>query len=83
VKQKLESTGKDFKRDGGFDLLSGDDLEAANNLADRLAEYGLFMLRRGELESWLRGLAVGGHGPSWLVQVFEKMGENSSDVKYV
>jgi len=83
VHQRLEETKKNYKRDGGFALLSGADLEAANNLADHLARYGMFMLRKGELESWLKHLEVAGHGPSWLVKVFESMGEDYSDARYM
>lgn len=81
VKTKLEETGQNMKRDGGLSLLEGGDLEAANNLFDQLQEYGLFIIRGGELESWLPHLEATGHGPAWLVNVFEKMGEDpDSDV---
>ncbi|PYP85547.1 MAG: ATPase [Candidatus Angelobacter sp. Gp1-AA117] len=83
VKSKLEATGKNMKRDGGIDLLSGEDKEAAKNLLQRLAEYGLFVLPKGELESWLPQLGVNGHGPNWLVNIFEKMGEDPNNSEYV
>ncbi len=83
VKQRFDSTGKDMKRDGGIDLLRPNDKEAASNLFDRLAEYGLFVVRRGEIEQWLSGLGARGHGPNWLVDVFEKMGEDPSTPSYV
>ncbi len=72
-----------MKRDGGIDLLRPNDKEAASNLFDRLAEYGLFVVRRGEIEQWLSGLGARGHGPNWLVDVFEKMGEDPSTPSYV
>jgi len=83
VKTKFDATGRNMKRDGGIDLLHSGDKEAANNLFDRLSEYGLFVVRRGELESWLRGLAINGHGPSWLVSIFQKMGEDQMSPGYV
>ena len=83
VKLKFEGTGKDMKKGGGIDLLSGADAEAANNLFDRLAQYGLFVVRRGELESWLKPLGAVGHGPNWLVDVFAKMGEDPESPSYV
>lgn len=83
VKQKCDSTGKNMKRDGGVDILPTGEREAANNLFDRLAQYGLFVVRRGELESWLQQLAATGHGPAWLIDVFEKMGEDSSMPNYL
>jgi hypothetical protein len=81
VKQRFDETGKDMKKDGGVDALSGGDKEAAENLLDRLCEYGLFVVRHGELESWLPSLGIRGKGPNWLVNVFDKMGEdpNASD----
>lgn len=83
VKQKLKATGKDMKSDGGVALLDADDREAAENLFNRLAEYGLFVVRRGELESWVSGLGATGHGPSWLIDVFERMGEDPETASYV
>lgn len=69
----FDASGRNMKREGGIELLSGGDQEAANNLLDRLQQYGLLVVRRGELESWLQDLGATGHGPSWLVDVFEKM----------
>ncbi len=83
VKQRFENVGKDMKKEGGLKLLSGPDQEAANNFFDRLAEYGLFVVRHGELESWLKSLGSTGHGPSWLINTFEKMGENPEDSDYL
>jgi len=83
VKQKLEETGRDMKRDGGLDLLQPEDKEAGNNLFNQLEEYGLFVVRNGELESWLPLLGATGHGPSWLIETFEKMGEDPESDNYL
>jgi hypothetical protein len=83
VKEKFTETGKDMKRDGGVEILSGSDKEAANNLFDKLAEYGLFVVRKGELESWITSLGAAGHGPSWLIDIFEKMGEDPESQDYL
>ena len=83
LRQKCEQSGKDMKRDGGIGILDGADGEAANNLFDQLQMYGLFVVRTGELESWLKRLGAIGHGPSWLVDVFEKMGEEPEKSDYV
>jgi hypothetical protein len=83
IRQKCDQSGKDMKRDGGVAILDESDKEAANNLFDQLAAYGLFVVRSGELESWLKPLGAVGHGPAWLVQVFEKMGENPDNAAYV
>lgn len=83
VKEKLEATGKDMKRDGGIKLLNKADKEAANNLINQLSEYGLFVVKTGELESWLSNLRATGHGPNWLIKVFEKMGEEPDSKTYL
>jgi len=72
-----------MKREGGVEILSDGDKEAANNLFDKLAEYGIFAVRGGELESWLPNLGATGHGPAWLIDVFEKMGEDPESLDYL
>jgi predicted ATPase len=86
VKQKfddLKQEGKDMKRNGGIEILSEQDKAAANNLFDTLAEYGMFVVRKGELESWLLNLTATGHGPNWLIDIFEKMGEDPELSNYL
>ncbi len=83
INQALESTGKNMKRDGGLAILGETEREAAQNLLDQLAAYGVFTVPGGELESWLNSLGATGHGPSWLVKVFERMGEDPTDPSYV
>ncbi len=83
IKKRLEESGLNMKRDGGVDILSHDDKEAANNLFDQLQEYGLFVVRGGELESWLKELNANGLGPAWLIEVFEKLGEDPEHPDYV
>ncbi|BAZ39655.1 hypothetical protein NIES4101_56090 [Calothrix sp. NIES-4101] len=83
IEQKLKESGKNMKRNGGVEILSHSDQEAANNLFDKLAEYGLFVVRKGELESWLPNLGATGHGPTWLIDIFEKMGEDPESSSYL
>jgi hypothetical protein len=80
---QFEGSGRNMKRDGGTALLSDGDREAANNLFDRLGQYGLFVVRAGELESWLADLGITGHGSNWLVAMFERMGENPASSDYI
>ena len=72
-----------MKRDGGIEILADADKEAARNLFKQLGEYGLFVVESGELESWLKPLGATGHGPSWLIDVFEKMGEDPDNNQFV
>ncbi|MBN2434248.1 MAG: ATP-binding protein [Spirochaetes bacterium] len=82
IKTKLEAAGN-MKTDGGVELLNVSDREAANNLLDQLGEYGLFVVRNGEVESWLKQLDASGHGPNWLVEIFENMGEDPEQATYL
>lgn len=83
IKQKFDLAGRDMKREGGINLLSNSDKEAASNLLSRLSEYGLFVIEGGELESWLPQLQASGHGPNWLIQTFEKMGDDPDSDNYL
>jgi hypothetical protein len=81
--QAVTNTGKNIKRDGGIEILDPADREAAANLFQQLGDYGIFVVPRGELESWLKPLGVVGHGPAWLISMFETMGADPSDAAYV
>lgn len=83
IKQKFTDSGKDMKKDGGINILEEDDKEAATNLLSKLSDYGLFVVPNGELEFWLNNLNATGHGPNWLVDIFEKMGEDPNSPDYI
>ena len=79
LKAKFDATGKDMKKSGGIALLEPEDREALTNLFDKLAQYGLFIVPEGEVESWLKALGATGHGPDWVVKMFQLMGEDPDD----
>jgi hypothetical protein len=83
ILDKFSASGKDMKSDGGIDLLDASDKEAANNMFDLLAKYGLFVVRHGELESWLKSVGAIGKKTSWLIDMFEKMGEAPESPSYI
>jgi hypothetical protein len=83
IKAAMDGSGKDMKRAGGISILEAQDREACKNLFGQLAQYGLFVVEAGELESWLKPLQASGHGPPWLVDIFEKMGEDPENANYV
>lgn len=85
LKRALDSLGGSKpKTRGGIELLSGVDRRSADNLFDQLGDHGVFVVRHGEVENWLRGVApVGLHGPEWLISTFEAIGEEPSDSRYV
>ncbi|MGN6602905.1 MAG: ATP-dependent nuclease [Ginsengibacter sp.] len=79
----LNNTGQNWKTAGGIELLKGEDKEASSNFFNQLDEYGVFVIRKGELESWLKQLNVSGHGSNWLIDIFSKMGENPDVAGYL
>jgi hypothetical protein len=83
LKNAMDATGRDMKRDGGIAILCDANREAARNLFAQLGEYGVFVVPGGELESWLRALEATGNGPAWLINIFEKMGEDPETATFV
>lgn len=83
IKTAMDATGKDMKRDGGLQILQPAERQAAEDLLAQLRIYGIFVVPAGELESWLKSLGATGHGPSWLIDMFEKMGEDPASHGYV
>jgi hypothetical protein len=83
VKNAMDATGKDMKRQGGLAILNGTDRQAAEDLLNQLKQYGIFVIPGGELESWMKGLGATGHGPAWLIDIFERMGEDPCNDNYV
>ncbi|HAT2049516.1 TPA: ATP-binding protein [Legionella pneumophila] len=79
VRDFLDKTGKDMKRDGGIYLLKGEELATAQKFISDLAEYGIFIVPGGELESWLKSLNCSGHGPNWLIQVLTALGSDPAN----
>lgn len=84
LKSAFDAKDVNFKKNGGVDVLDQQDKEACNNLFDQLDEYGIFAVRKGELESWLKPLGTtSSHSPEWLIEIFEKLGEDPSSATYV
>lgn len=83
MKNAFDASGLNMKRDGGVEILDDPNKEACTNLFNQLEEYGVFVIRNGELESWLTNLGATGHGSKWLIDVFEKMGSNPEDANYL
>lgn len=83
VKSAMDATGQDMKRDGGVSILHASEKQAAEDLLDQLRQYGIFVVPGGELEAWLKTLGATGHGPAWLIDIFERMGEDPSNASFV
>jgi energy-coupling factor transporter ATP-binding protein EcfA2 len=72
-----------FKTAGGVGILSKSDRQAADNFCDELARYGLFLVRVGEVEAWLKHLGVPQKSNGWRAKIFEAMGNDPSKPTYV
>ena len=83
IEAALCATGKDMKTDGGVDVLGPSDKLAANKLFDDLDSFGIFTVRRGELEDWLPQLAVPGKKTDWTVAMLERLGSDPAKPSYV
>jgi ABC-type uncharacterized transport system YnjBCD ATPase subunit len=83
IKHAFDATGLDVKRAGGISILQQQDQEAAQNLLRQIANYGIFIVPKGELEFWLHDLNIGGHGPTWLIEMFERMGDDPDGPYYI
>lgn len=68
---------------GGVALLNGPDKDAANTLFDALQEYGIFVVRTGELERWLPAVGAQGRKTDWVVDMLERLGSDPADANYV
>jgi len=79
----FEATGKDMKRGGGIDLLPPAEKEACQSFFGKLADYGIFVVPSGEVESWLRNVPLNRGKNTWLNTVFEAMGEDPAAKDYV
>jgi ABC-type cobalamin/Fe3+-siderophores transport system ATPase subunit len=83
LKTAMDASGKDMKRDGGVAILEASDREAALGLFQQLGDYGVFVVPGGELESWLKPVGASGHGSVWLINMFEKIGQDPDAAGYL
>lgn len=83
INDALKATGKDMKTEGGLDLLDSGDRLAAEQLFANLEDFGIFPVRRGELENWLPELDVAGKKTDWTVAMLERLGSDPAHRDYV
>lgn len=72
-----------WKRNGGIEVLDSADNRGANHYFEQFEVYGAFVVRNGELESWLRPLGVPMNKKRWLPEIFAAMGENPASPNYI
>jgi len=75
--------GIDPKAPGAVTRLPSADQNAVNNLIAQLAEFGLFVVPPGTLESWLSDLHAVGRKGDWLADIFAKMGSDPASPSFV
>ncbi len=83
IELEAEGKNKDMSYNGGISMLDKTSKESAHRFTNQLAEYGIFTVRDGALESWLKPLNVENRKSQWLVKMFEAMGENPDLPEYV
>lgn len=87
IEGKLRNKDASYKTEGGLNLLDKGDRESAETLLNNLAEYGIFVLPTGELESWLKEwLTSLNESPAkkrWVPKVFELMGSEPKAPGYL
>lgn len=76
--------GKLAIKHGGVRALEAADQALARALLTKVAEYGLFVVPGGELESWLIGLGVAASNKAdWIVDVFNRLGDDDKSPSYI
>lgn len=68
---------------GGIKQLKPNDQAAANDFFDQLQQYGIFVVRNGEVEAWLPELGIKSKKSAWTVEILERMGSDPSNVSYL
>lgn len=88
VAADLKNLGKDgdglLCKKVGIAGLGTTERASAQALCAELASYGIFVVAKGELESWLPHLGVSrGSKAAWIVGAFNALGSNPRSKKYV
>lgn len=68
---------------GGITQLKKEDQASANELLDYLQQYGVFVVRHGEVEAWLPELRITSKKATWTVEMLERMRGDPQDPTYV
>nr|WP_240360819.1 AAA family ATPase [Pyxidicoccus caerfyrddinensis] len=83
LKDALDAANPNWKIQGGIGTLGKDDAAACRDFIEKLAEYGVFVVPGGELESWLPHLKVNKSKHLWLGEVFGQMGSDPASADYM
>jgi energy-coupling factor transporter ATP-binding protein EcfA2 len=83
IKDGLDQANPAWKTQGGMSVLSKPNAAAASLFFDDLNRYGIFPVRNGEVEFWLKQLGVPGKKTEWAVSMLERLGSDPDDPSYV
>lgn len=83
VRSSLEAADEKYKRNGGIEVLSGNDRRAAEDFFRLSRQYGIFTVERGELERWLPELDVNRTKNKWLQEIFFAIGSDAKSDNYI
>jgi predicted ATPase len=83
IETTLREKDANYNRNGGLKLLDGHELETAKLYLKTLAEYGVFLVPNGEVESWLSEFKIPGKSADWLIPMFERFGSDDAETEYV
>jgi hypothetical protein len=82
VNSYFETSGLDMK-DGGVSLLKDKEKISCEYLIDQLALWGIFVVPRGAVESWLQKFQVSASKKQeWIPKIFDKMGKDPDKPGY-
>lgn len=79
----LNLANNNWKRNGGINVLEDDNKMASENFINQLQDFGVFIVKNGELESWLKSLNIETNKSTWLLNTFIKMGEDPNNIAYL
>jgi predicted ATPase len=80
--QALTNAKPNWKTNGGVSILDAPAIASAQTLLDELDRHGMFLVRGGEVETWLAHLNVPRSKDLWLHSIFEAMGSDPSHSSY-
>lgn len=84
LKAAFKKKGLSFKKVGDLEKLPKQEQEAAQHLFDQLDSYGIFVVRHGELEGWLRSSGVSASTKAeWAVEVLTRLGVDQGEPGHI
>lgn len=80
---ELDMDKKEFYQKSGLESLSGDDLDRAKKFLDFLKKYGIFILPKGSMESWVKELDLPSGNKQLFVERFLDLIKNKNNRKKI